>query len=161
MFFLPVDQQWNIPRVPLTLLLFLLLLSDLACRECLYSLHGIIRIILRLLTYLIFQLTLSFPVVVLYTRHDLSSFIRVLEGVKNKQFDLGCFRCAVNTLRIQTKSNKIKTKKTSQGMLFYLYICSNYNILWSEIFYKPWSQSPCNNSFFSLPAGALIRRRER
>ena len=136
MFFLPVDQQWNIPRVPLTLLLFLLLLSDLACRECLYSLHGIIRIILRLLTYLIFQLTLSFPVVVLYTRHDLSSFIRVLEGVKNKQFDLGCFRCAVNTLRIQTKSNKIKTKKTSQGMLFYLYICSNYNILWSEIFYK-------------------------
>ena len=98
----------------LTLLLFLLLLSDLACRECLYSLHGIIRIILiRLLTYLIFQLTLSFPVVVLYTRHDLSSFIRVLEGVKNKQFDLGCFRCAVNTLRIQTKSNKIKTKKTS------------------------------------------------
>ena len=136
MFFLPVDQQWNIPRVPLTLLLFLLLLSDLACRECLYSLHGIIRIILRLLTYLIFQLTLSFPVVVLYTRHDLSSFIRVLEGVKNKQFDLGCFRCAVNTLRIQTKSNKIKTKKISQGMLFYLYICSNYNILWSEIFYK-------------------------
>ena len=136
MFFLRVDQQWNIPRVPLTLLLFLLLLSDLACRECLYSLHGIIRIILRLLTYLIFQLTLSFPVVVLYTRHDLSSFIRVLEGVKNKQFDLGCFRCAVNTLRIQTKSNKIKTKKISQGMLFYLYICSNYNILWSEIFYK-------------------------
>ena len=115
--------------MPLTLLLFLLLLSDLACRECLYSLHGIIRIILRLLTYLIFQLTLSFPVVVLYTRHDLSSFIRVLEGVKNKQFDLDCFRCAVNTLRIQTKSNKIKTKKTSQGMLFYLYICSNYNIL--------------------------------
>ena len=113
MFFLPVDQQWNIPRVPLTLLLFLLLLSDLACRECLYSLHGIIRIILRLLTYLIFQLTLSFPVVVLYTRHDLSSFIRVLEGVKNKQFDLGCFRCAVNTLKNQTKSNKIKTKKTS------------------------------------------------
>ena len=136
MFFLRVDQQWNIPRVTLTLLLFLLLLSDLACRECLYSLHGIIRIILRLLTYLIFQLTLSFPVVVLYTRHDLSSFIRVLEGVKNKQFDLGCFRCAVNTLRIQTKSNKIKTKKISQGMLFYLYICSNYNILWSEIFYK-------------------------
>ena len=129
MFFLPVDQQWNIPRVPLTLLLFLLLLSDLACRECLYSLHGIIRIILRLLTYLILQLTLSFPVVVLYTRHDLSSFIRVLEGVKNKQFDLACFRCVINTLRIQTKSNKIKTKKTSQGMLFYLYICSNYNIL--------------------------------
>ena len=96
--------------MPLTLLLFLLLLSDLACRECLYSLHGIIRIIL---TYLIFQLTLSFPVVVLYTRHDLSSFIRVLEGVKNKQFDLGCFRCAVNTLKNQTKSNKIKTKKTS------------------------------------------------
>ena len=148
MFFLRVDQQWNIPRVTLTLLLFLLLLSDLACRECLYSLHGIIRIILRLLTYLIFQLTLSFPVVVLYTRHDLSSFIRVLEGVKNKQFDLGCFRCAVNTLKNQTKSNKIKTKKHRQGMLFYLYICSNYNILWSEIFYKPWSQSPCNNSFF-------------
>jgi len=94
--------------VPLTLLLFLLLLSDLACRECLYSLHGIIRIILRLLTYLIVQVTLSFPVVVLYMRQDLSSFIRVLEGVKNKQFDLGCFRCSINTLRIQTKSNKIK-----------------------------------------------------
>ena len=136
MFFLPVDQQWNIPRVPLTLLLFLLLLSDLACRECLYSLHGIIRIILRLLTYLIFQLTLSFPVVVLYTRHDLSSFIRVLEGVKNKQFDLGCFRCAVTPWKIKLSRTRLKRKKHRQGMLFYLYICSNYNILWSEIFYK-------------------------
>ena len=97
--------------MPLTLLLFLLLLTDLACRECLYSLHGIIRIILRLLLYLILQLTLSFPVVVFYMRHDLSSFIRVLEGVKNKHFDLGCFRCAINTLRIQTKSSKVKTKK--------------------------------------------------